>query len=822
MSLIIYSDVNSPNQYGIKQISDIVLKRLAYNEIHKKCRFNIPREKIEEEFGVRLNTEKSQIELILMTELSSTQLDNYLEIYEDEKDNINEFAEFLAIITYNQINPEKFSVKKKLDLLISSISEYWENPANCHISLTNKFIIRRFNNIFNLNEMTNQNESIPKTGKINWEAEQINYLEDIIRDQKFYAMFVKNYSYPIKSTLSNNDAIQIYLQLPTEYLKYMFISNMLCSRVHCHLILNNQEFLKISKPMFDKYKLVFKYLIGYSWITLKNEELNIYVKIHDDDRIIFDIDTASLLPIFPFTYDDINQNPYTGILIDTKAMDIKNNCVSTNMMKKYEKYYGVCNSDEFSKRLNIFVNGENKKGVLENIDWNCCAITGSVMTACGMKYNPLIDIFRESNSPNNSTNPTDGLTDADLSSFFFHHYQDSDIDVVCNKQSVIDFIKVVNNFVNSYSEVSKVNVSKVHTSTIIVSDDFLIEQMESLKKALKKDNINLDWIKSNLSLEQIKKYFYDGYYIPWKQSLKETINNDNNITKSKLLDEYLKLTTIEEFKINKMDYDVDLEQMTEKSHEKYFYQEINGQNKLIGKLSESIRFKVKFPGTKTFEIFKSRDESFFSTISRFHMGFVRALWNGKTVKCLPSYITAMMTQLATDYKYFASIKDPIEIVNKYRSRGFGIVLNDYEKLHMAYYNTHKSTDVNSSQNHWVDMYKVNIKNKDSVKSIFGVKKSSDDIFKPSKYFMGLPQDCFKNISHETSSTFDECFSSLITTPKLSQISKYKAIGDSGKINPLEREVIMMGWNLINSPNINGNNASQYNIHDDEPNIEQID
>jgi hypothetical protein len=29
------------------------------------------------------------------------------------------------------------------------------------------------------------------------------------------------------------------------------------------------------------------------------------------------------------------------------------------------------------------------------------------------------------------------------------------------------------------------------------------------------------------------------------------------------------------------------------------------------------------------------------------------------------------------------------------------------------------------------------------------------------------------------------------------LSKYKAIADSGKINPLAREVITMGWNLLN-------------------------
>ena len=74
------------------------------------------------------------------------------------------------------------------------------------------------------------------------------------------------------------------------------------------------------------------------------------------------------------------------------------------------------------------------------------------------------------------------------------------------------------------------------------------------------------------------------------------------------------------------------------------------------------------------------------------MGFVRGLWDGKKAKCLPSYISSMMLQLSTDYKYFASIRDPIDIINKYRSRGFGIILNDFEKTHMAYFNSIKNTN----------------------------------------------------------------------------------------------------------------------------------
>ena len=177
------------------------------------------------------------------------------------------------------------------------------------------------------------------------------------------------------------------------------------------------------------------------------------------------------------------------------------------------------------------------------------------------------------------------------------------------------------------------------------------------------------------------------------------------------------------------------------------------------------------------------------------MGFVRALYNGKTVLCLPSYITSMMLQLSVDYKYFACIRDPIEIVNKYRSRGFGIILNGFEKLHMAYYNSSKL--VNSDANtKWVEMYKVNIKSKQTVENIFGVKASSDDIFKPSKYFLGIPSDCFKNITHDTVSNFDECFNSIIT-PHLNQLAKFKAIADNGKINPLSRDIINLGYSILN-------------------------
>ena len=798
MSFIIYSNSDSKNSAGIKQINDTVFKKLMYNEIHKKGRFVIPKSKIEKEFDTSLNVNKDELEVILMTQLSESQLNNYLETYEDESDNIEKYAEFLSIIKYIQINPDKFKIKRKFDLMLASISEYWEDPSNCNFTLTNKFIDRRFNNsnYIGNNEVINNTVLGSNKNEIDWNSHEINYLNDILRDNNWKEMCLKKYHLSKISSFTNSDIISIYNQLPTDYMKYNFICNMLCSRSHCHLILNSYEFLQLSKPFFDKYKLIFKYLIGYSWLTLKNEEYHIYNKITDSDRIIFDIDTANLLPVYPFTWDDINQNPYAAVLIDKEVLDLKNNCLSLNMMRNYEKYYGVCNSQEFSKRLNIFVNGTNTKGILDHVDWSCCCITGSVMTACGMKYNPLIDISKTSNNINE-------LSVGDLASYFFHYYQDSDIDLICNKDSIIDFIDVVNTLVDKLPK-GKTTIENVHTGTIVLSDEFILNELENIKKVLKVDKIDLEFVKSNYLSQDIKNYFYDKFYIPWKAEQLEKITKLNKHNNN-LFKEYLKLIPREEFRMYNLDYELDEDKMKKKDYEKYFYlNELYGieteQNKLAAKLSESVRFKVKSPGVKTFEIFKSRDENFFSTVSKFHMGFVRAIWNGKTVKCLPSYITSMMVQMAVDYKYFASIRDPIEIVNKYRSRGFGIILNDYEKLHMAYYNSVKSkNDVNSK---WIEMYKVNLKNKKSIEDIFGVKKSSDDIFKPSKYFMGLPQDCFKNINHDITTTFEESFNTLIT-PALSSLSKYKAINDNGKINPLKREIITMGWNLLN-PQVNLN------------------
>lgn len=742
MNLIIYPNIESSiskNSYGIKQISGEIYNKLMNNPIHNKSHNVVLKEKIEKEFDIKLESTLDEINVIFMS-LNIFQLEEYLKLYDEEPDNLKPISEFISTITYYQIDPNTFNIKHKYDTLISELSNFWINPTNCDYSLTDEFNTRQINNKL----------SKYKLSKI--------------------------------SKLNNIDILTFYQQLPTEYMKYKFISNMLCSRIYCHLILNS-DFLKISKPIFDKYKIVFKYLLGYSWITLKNEEYYNY-KINDNDRIVFDINTVNLLPIYPFTFDDINLNPYACVLVDNQIINFKKNYLSMEMMKNYEKYYGVCDSKEFSNRLNLFVNSSNVPGILENIDWTCCAITGNAIIACAMKYNPLIDMYKDTLNTE--------LSEIDLINYFDYYYKNSTIELICNKESIIDYIDVIQTFVNKFPQ-EKTKISNIHTGTIMLSDEIIQNQITKIRKKLSNKKINLEYVKSNYSLEQIKKYFYDKYYIPWKLEQLENITKMNK-QDLELFKEYLKLVPLEDFKIINLNLNLEMN-MEQNDFSKYFYFETINTNKLVCKLSENIKFKIESKGIKTFEIFKSTNTNFFSIIPEMNLGYVNAFWNGYTVKCLPSFITLMMLQLATDYKYLTSDYkyltseyeyNPMEIIHEYRSRGFGIILNNNEKLDMInYYDNNK----------WTNIFDINLKDKKTFENIFGVKKSSHNIFIQFN-------DDINNIEHETSSTFEECFNSMINSNNINQIDitklcKLKAINSDGKIIPLDKQIIDIGWNLLN-------------------------
>ncbi len=781
--------------YSLKKVPMGIFKRLLYNDLHKRCKFTILKNRIENQLNIILegNDEKKsdneeQIEIIGMPELSEQQLNTYLDLFVSETDNLDKFAEILAILKYEQIAPNNYQASKRLERLLDNQGSYWEDPSNCQYNLNKNFKERRFSNMsLRLTDKTllNVNQEIKN-------AENTNYLQDIVRNTNWVDLNIKSHYFMSKNSKMKIEHFnQIYNEIPNDKLRYNFLCNLLVSRAHCHLILNNRELLIKTKPIFEKYEIIFKYLINYAWLTLRSDETLSRTKTIDADRFIFDLETAENLPIYPFSHEDINLNPYACAMFDLKLMNLKNNCMGLDMMKDYKKYYGLCSLNEFKRRLQIFVNGSNVPGILDKIDWSHCVIGGSAMTACGMKYNPLMDICKASqNGPQ---------TDADLALYFLNYYSNSDIDLICNYESIYDFVDYVNNFIVNLRELDgEPKVESVHTGTIIISNEFIEYELENLKKALDKKDINIQWVKANFSDLVVKTYFYDKYYVPWKNEQEQFIKSKNMETNPVYMDLSKKIPK-EEFRLYTLDYEIEEETNITQDFEKYYYlKDIypgieDNAGKLVAKLSESIRFKVKSEKTRAFEIFKSKNSNFFSTISRFHMGFVRACWNGKTLKCTPSYITSMMLQLTTDYKYFSSIRDPVEIINKYRSRGFGIILNDHEKLHMIQYNGIPKPNV---ENPWIRMYQIDIKNKYSREDVFGAKTANHEIFKPGKYFDGLPDDCFQKPNHQVVSDKSIVFASL-KNGKLDDYIGLKAIGDTGTINPLDPSIIKLGWYKMN-------------------------
>ena len=807
MSFILFSENDGSNDinYNIMPINKNLFKRLLCNELHRKFKYEIDKIKMQDKFNLVINSENEKVEFIAMPELNKNQVELYLSTFEDEVDNIDKYSEYLAIVTYNLVPTKYFKVTQKLNDFLENQNTYWEDKYNCNLTLTDKFINRKFNfNIIhkkiNTQDTTIDNEIINTLKNIN--NNDLDYIRELYFDKTDYVEISKsiNNNYYINSNKkhTNKEIVEIYKKIPTTYLKYSFICNMICSKSHCHLILNNKELLSLSEDIFNTYSGILKYIIGYAWITFRLEEGIKKTNINDDDRFIFDIDTANKLPIFPFSSDDLNQNPYACLLVDEKHANVDNNCLSIPMIKNnYKKYYGVCDSQTFRRRLNVFVNGTNDSKILDKIDWNQFVISGSALTACGMKYNPLMDLFK---SKNTNIEINTEISDLELSNYFYHYYNNSDIDLISNEKSIYKFIdtviKLINDMTIEYN--SPIKCDNVHTASIILSDEFLLYELENIQKILKsKDIKDIKDIKDLFDDELVKEYFYTKYYIPWKEEQNiEFAHKKGHIT----YDSYLNKIPQNEFRLYTLDYEINEHTFDKQDYEKYYFGKDIGieNNNLVCKLAESIRFKLSSPNMfRQFEVFKSRNKNFFSIISKFHMGFVRAYWNGSTVKCLPSYISSMMLQLTTDYNYFASIRDPIEIINKYRSRGFGIILNDVEKIHMVYYNSLKPTN---DENKWNNMYKVNIKNKQSVLNIFGTKNINDDIFKPSKYFNGADDECFHIVNHEYVKNFNHGFDHLFTK-STEFMSRLKSINNHGYIIPLQKEYIKLYWNIINNPSL---------------------
>lgn len=606
---------------------------------------------------------------------------------------------------------------KDTSYMISNCDEsnYWTHDYNCKLNISLPFMNRNFN-FFDLTNIEDKKlldvietvKNLPEDGG--------DYLSHMFRKQNFVdaSNAIKRNGYQIykmsdKKELPNfNEVIQKLHQEASHEELMTLLTNMLISKEYCHLVINNQHILEIFNklaPTFYSEQQIRK-IISYAWVSLYLEETIKRSFTDTTDRFVFNIDTASKLPVYQFNLFKLKENPYFPILINDKLY-VDNNAygVETYTFNNYDTMhnidkeliknkYGVTDINTFKKRFNVFLSGNKNFDVFKHANFKNIAVSGSMISACLPNFNPLI--FN---------------VGCDFEAFVNEYFGGADLDIMCNQQDVFDFIDTAFELNESFNKATKElhpdNISRidhVKTSNIFINFNKVQDVIDELKLTCTKDTFK-DTISEN------KQKLYKLYLDKKIKDHKTAFESNPDRFKDPKYNGFFEVLPIEAVNIyikTFSDLDDDL------TPAPYM-------------VTENLKYKYKVSGIKrSFEIFQIKFPNFFSTVHKFHLPCVRAYYDGSTVHVLPSCVTACMTLANIEYKYFAGSKDPIEVINKYRQRGFTTILNDKEKIKLVKY----SHDVEK----WRDLFDIKGLAKINSEKLFRPLDVGHKLFKPSKIY----------------------------------------------------------------------------------------
>lgn len=575
--------------------------------------------------------------VIPFSNISFLNIQRYIDYFETKNNLENLYNRIVLCQNFkNNYNMDRLVWK-----MIQFITEcdYWTKEKNCQLNMTRLFEKRLFN-IENLKR--NKDDEIMKFIK---QLENIkiddNYLNKITKKKKYvdpstilYNNF-KLYSIPTKCKFTQSDINNLFAQLSKDNQIYLFLK-LLISKQYCHLVLNNKEML----TNMEKYIINFKNndhvggLIGYAWSCFYYEESIKNSYCNTTDRFIFNADTAALLPTYNYG-NMYNNSPYLPVNIENNVLKQLNGVEFTTSNND-----GICCLNDFRKRFNVYCTGNSNNNLFENVDFKKLkmAISGSIMPACMKKNHTLLKLFEPKNSFDDLYNR-----------FFAEYYCESDIDIMIKTQDDEEFINICNelyeniytNLKKFYETVSKEYIKLEFIKRIYcnVSDDFIKENFT-----------NYDYIVNNLKEPEVIELFKPHIEKNYKLLNEKNDNIDNY---------YITIRIINNEQDNRDIY-----------------------------LLSNIKTKISsLYMDHKLEIFPIVGDDFFASVNKFHLPCVRAYYDGEDVYMTPSFISAMLTNVNINYKYVAATTTPMEIINKYRMRGFGIFLNKNELLLLAKYSS---------------------------------------------------------------------------------------------------------------------------------------
>ncbi len=638
----------------------------------------------------------------------------HLQKYIDSVNNYNTLDNLYDLLILNNFfgdNNDSFSNKIKISNMINCLSEatYWMNPLNCKLNLTNKFNERKFL-MSNISAQVNQ-------GQFN------EYIENILNKKKFVdpSEIIKKNGYKIynsvKDCIYKNDDINKLFNLLDENQKKTLFNKMVVSKQYCHLVINNEYILNLMMPNIHKYINFYKYIFGYAWIRFYLEECINTFNVKSTDMYIFNIDVASKLPVFYYNMIQYYMSPYSPLLVAQNSTIPRTNIggVSISLSDNIR----ITTLDEFKYRMNIFITGSDIN-IFQNINFKelKMAITGSIMTACCQYEHPLLKIFSE------KTNSI-----ALYNRYFAEYYYDSDIDTMIMTDNNTEFFDITRKFFNNI----RLNISNMFITVNpeveykIISNYYLFVSEQFIKNNICNSDNTYDYIIENINTLDIKKLF-ESYAIKLHKEKCKDIDSKlypeiHNFSVDFLIIKVKKSYKKETKDIKESELSQDeMGLMLDNDEQELTFSETDDSTSIGYCNTYKVKISSKYL-QRPFEIFPINKDDFMKTVIKFHMPCVRAYYNGETVYMTPSFISAHLTFMNLDYKYFAGSKDPINIINKYRMRGFGTWLNQNEiKTYIKYI---------ENEPFWKKIF--NIKKKTSYRKCLGSLNINFPLFKPNKY-----------------------------------------------------------------------------------------
>jgi hypothetical protein len=617
--------------------------------------------------------DSNDVQYILILQCSTSQF--YPEIFKQSYNMRNIIDIMHSSIMYNGFAYYPFK-KKVINMLMNATETlYWNLPDKLQFSFNEFFYNRSYiNSSWKMNsnihrDVTNENTNT---------EDNYDNVHNVTNRNLFYNMTNKHNTYCDYNDISKLEINDIFNQCDNE-MKYYLLNALLLTNKYCHLVINNKELLENAHELFKRYAIVFRYTFGYALLTLNLATHSSKNTAHIKNAIL-DIDTANKLPYFPYAVDDIKSSPYIPALIDDILYKDYTRYIHPQLSDYGEQCFGVCTLNEFKLRFNVFSTCSATHNQFNGLNWNNICVTGSSVLACAQKNNP--HLFEDAYLSPNVTH------EAVLNSYFNKYYPRvtddannksvSDIDIIYHDKSIMDFYSkgceiadvMTRNHLEQYctEKVSDINIAK--KVTILVDSKYIFEM-------ICKDVAN---VVNNINNKYVVKKFYDIY-----TNEKKKIIDDNkwDTNMSALHNNIPENASIDNVNI----IITDNQERNYKYERVYDDEIIYNNNDLFGhvddnfgvlRIVEVIKFSITNDVYRNVDLFRVPSNDPFSTILKFHLPIVMALYDGNNVYCTIPQICAMMTSVNCIANCANGKKSPCEINHKFMERGFSVLLNKRE------------------------------------------------------------------------------------------------------------------------------------------------